>query len=152
MNLRGLMVVAGCWLLAGTTAPLASETGPVIVIPGRPGVPVIVNGQDISYAVVSGDWGLARPSQTDPQILYRRGYGALIGPARAGYFPMTGRAPRVGRKEVDVPRAPQPAESYYRSFGARSDPTPATPPQSMPQTPPIVVAPGLQQQQRHHRP
>ena len=147
MKLHGMFVVAGCWLLAGIVPSYASETGPVIVIPGRPGVPIIVNGQDISGAVIEGDWGLARPGQTEPRILYRYGNGALIGPARANYFPATGRAPRVGRKEVDVPRPLRPAESFFRSFGAQSDPTPVTPPQSMPQSPPVVVVP-----QRHHHP
>ena len=31
-----------------------------IVIPGRPGVPIIINGVDASYAVVEGDWGLGK--------------------------------------------------------------------------------------------
>ncbi len=150
MKLGRTIVAAGCWLLAGAAALQASETGPVIVIPGRPGVPIIVNGRDISYAVVEGDWGLDRPSLTDPHILYRYGRGALIGPSGGNYFPKTGRAPRVGRKEVDIPRPLHPAESFHRSFNAQSDPTPVTPPQFMP---PIIAAPNMQQQpqqrQRH---
>ena len=42
-------------------APARADSGPVIVIPSRPGVPVVINGRDASYAVVEGDWGLARP-------------------------------------------------------------------------------------------
>ena len=152
MKLRGIMVGAGCWLLAGMALPLApakaSETGPVIVIPGRPGVPIIVNGQDISGAVIEGDWGLARPSQNEPRILYRYGNGALIGPSHGGYFPTTGRAPRLGRKEVDVPRPPHTSENVFRSFNVQSDQTPITPPQSTPPQPPIVVAP--ETRRRHH--
>lgn len=82
MKLRGIIALAFCWPLAGVAPAFASETGPVIVIPGRPGVPIIVNGQDISGAVIEGDWGLARPGQIEPRILYRYGNGALIGPAR----------------------------------------------------------------------
>jgi hypothetical protein len=149
MRLRGITVMAGCWLLAGIVPSYASETGPVIVIPGRPGVPIIVNGQDISGAVIEGDWGLARPGQNEPRILYRYGNGALIGPSsRAGYFPTTGRAPLMGRREVDVARPTQGSETFFRSFNAQSDQTPVTPPQSMQQTPPIVVAP--EQRRRHH--
>ena len=146
MSLRKIILVAGGWLLAGTATPQASETGPVIVIPSRPGVPIIVDGQDISGAVIEGDWGLARPGQISPRVIYRYGHGALIGPAPAAYFPKTGRAPKVGRKEVDTPHGVDKPESFYRSFGVQSDPTPVTPPQPAQQTPPIIVAPQI----RHH--
>jgi hypothetical protein len=179
MRLRSVSIVAGCWLLAG--AAQASETGPVIVVPGRAGVPVLMFGHDISGAIVYGDWGLDRPSQTSPTVIYRypaydysyrysarylyperyrrhhrRRVGAVVRrsaahvpPAAyrpAGYFPMTGRKPKVGRREVDTPRPPQEPESFYRSFGVESDhnPAPATPPQNY-QLPAIVPQP-------HHRP
>ena len=32
----------------------------MIVVPGRPGVPIIVDGQDVRGAVIEGEWGLAR--------------------------------------------------------------------------------------------
>ena len=48
-----------------------------IVIPGRPGVPIIINGVDASYAVVEGDWGLgkgnARPADHLWWPLHRSG-------------------------------------------------------------------------------
>ncbi len=54
-------------MLAGfaafATALARADSGPVIVIPSRPGVPVVINGRDASYAVVEGDWGLARPGR-----------------------------------------------------------------------------------------
>jgi len=62
--------LVGCWLVAGVAAASASETGPVIVLPGKRGVPVYLYGRDISYAVVEGDWGLDRPSNTDPHVIY----------------------------------------------------------------------------------
>jgi hypothetical protein len=140
MGLRGVIGLTACWLIAGTAVLQASETGPVIVIPSRPGVPIIVDGQDISGAVIEGDWGLARPGQISPRVIYRYNQGALIGPAPAAYFPKTGRAPKVGRKEVDVPRAPEKPDTFFRSFGVQSDPTPVTPPGTQQQMP-IIVAP-----------
>src|ERR1700730_18644265 len=48
-------------ILIGTSWTAAvADSGPVIVIPGRPGVPIIINGLDASYAVVEGDWGLGK--------------------------------------------------------------------------------------------
>jgi hypothetical protein len=142
MKWREVTGTAACWLIAGAAIAQASETGPVIVVPGRAGVPIIVNGQDISGAIISGDWGLDRPSQTDPRILYRYHGGSLIGPAPAAYYPKTGRAPKVGRREVDTPHGIDRPESFYRSFGVQSDPTPVTPPGTQQQMP-IIVAPQI---------
>ena len=110
-------------------APAHAEgEGPVIVIPSRPGIPVIINGRDASYAVVEGDWGLSRPgagavtviggSPVMPNEVYRR---------RNSYIPKYGRAPERGRNEIEPPadRAlPDPAESFSRSWSTSSDPTP----------------------------
>jgi hypothetical protein len=144
--MKRIALVAGCWLIASSA--VASETGPVIVIPGRPGVPIIINGHDVSYSVIEGDWGLARPSYIAPQVIYRPYFPTEVGPApAANYFPKTGRKPRYGRLERDVPR-PQQAQSYNRGWGVASDPTPVTIPAPYP-TPPIVVTPDLR---RRHRP
>lgn len=126
--------------LMHSAAVKASETGPVIVIPGRAGVPVIINGVDASYAVVEGDWGLARPSQTDPRIIFRYGYPPHPYAGASHYFPGGGPMPKVGRKEVDAPRPPEQQEGYIRSWNARSNPTPATSPTDY-EMPPVVVAP-----------
>ena len=145
---RAALIASCCWLVSASA--LASETGPVLVIPGKPGVPIIVNGVDVSGAVIEGDWGLARPGYTAPTIIYREFYPADVGPPpAAAYFPRTGRAPRLGRVERDIPRPPEPAQSYNRSWGARSEPTPVTIPPPYP-TPPIVVSPDLRR--RHHQP
>ena len=53
------LVLAG--VAAFAIAPARADSGPVIVIPSRPGVPIVINGRDASYAVVEGDWGLSRP-------------------------------------------------------------------------------------------
>lgn len=143
--MKRFALAAGVWLIAGTA--IASETGPVIVIPGRPGVPIIINGVDVSYSVIEGDWGLARPGYIAPQVIYRPFFPGAVGPIVVGappaahYFPKTGQKPRVGRVERDVPR-PTKAQSYNRGWGVQSDPTPVTIPPPYP-TPPIVVAPDL---------
>ena len=129
------------WLLASAVPLKASETGPVIVIPGRVGVPVIINGRDASYGVVEGDWGLARPSQTDPVVIYRYGPPIRYYPGAASYYPSDGRPPKVGRQEVNMPSTnPEPAQTYIRSWGAQSDPTPATSPSNY-DMPPVIVDP-----------
>ena len=133
---RNLIVVLGC--LAGI-GHAGAHTEPVIVVPGRPGVPVMVEGQDVSGAVIEGDWGLGRPhagitiirprSLADPRYI---GCGlSLRAPCRplsGGFFPGTGRKPRLGRVEVtppaDRPRPPR-AESFQRSWWSESPNLPA---------------------------
>jgi hypothetical protein len=132
-----VVITAG---LVGQSAARADHA-PVIVIPGRPDVPVIINGRDASYAVVEGDWGLYRagapPAPTvtyAPHRFYARPYGH--------YFPMGTTPPRLGRFEVEPPpnRAlPPPAPSYHRSWSTDSDPLPAT--IINPEQPAVVVAP-----------
>jgi len=134
------------------TAPARAEgEGPVIVIPSRPGVPVVINGRDASYAVVEGDWGLSRPGAVPVTVI--GGSPILPNPVytrRNSYHPKYGRAPERGRNEVEPPadRAlPDPAESFSRSWSTSSDtdtvPATITDPATFPQNfnPPIVVDP-----------
>jgi hypothetical protein len=123
--------------LAGVL-PARAYDAPAIVVPGRAGVPVIFYGGDASYCVVEGDWGLARPGHVAPSIVAC----PLVAPAPGhsgadyyvpgyygSYFPAFGQRPGYGRLEVEPPpnrRLPPPAEGYYREWGARSDPQPAT--------------------------
>jgi hypothetical protein len=127
--------------LIGMTCAASADGGPVIVIPGRPGVPIIINGVDASYAVVEGDWGLGKGVHVQPTV-----YGGryVHGPPDVGhYYPSAGHAPGYGRLEIEPPanrRLPQPAESYYRSWSAQSAQQPAQP--DVPAyPPPIIVAP-----------
>jgi hypothetical protein len=113
--------------LAGLAAApaRAGDEGPVIVIPSRPGIPVMINGRDASYAVVEGDWGLARPGAVPVTVIG----GSLLHPSdeyqpRNSYHPRYGRAPLRGRNEVEPPpdrELPEPAESYSRSWSTSSD-------------------------------
>src|SRR5215470_2467895 len=92
----GLIVAVVC--AATLAAPARAQTGPVIAIPGKFGVPVIMNGVIVDGAVIWGDWGLARPTLG----VVVDGLVEFAPPpydARA-YYPKTGRAPRVGRQEV----------------------------------------------------
>jgi hypothetical protein len=121
------VVLAG--LAAFAPVPARADNGPVIVIPSRPGVPVIINGRDASYAVVEGDWGLSRPGAVSVTVIG----GSPILPnsvytRRHSYHPKYGRAPERGRNEVEpaFDRAlPDAAESFSRSWSTSSDITPA---------------------------
>lgn len=109
---------------AVVNAAAAQTTGPVIVIPTRRDVPVVLYGRDVSYVVVESDWGLARPGHLAPSIV---GYAPLVGsrasPVRGVNFPRYGVAPARGRNEIDPGPdrpMPEPAESFSRSWGAQS--------------------------------
>ena len=111
------------------TASARADSGPVIVIPSRPGVPVVINGRDASYAVVEGDWGLSRPGAVPVTVI--GGSPILPNPVysrRHSYHPKYGRVPERGRIEIE-PAAdrvlPEPAESFSRSWSTSSDVAPA---------------------------
>ncbi len=109
-----------------------------IVIPGRPGVPIIINGVDASYAVVEGDWGLGKGNHVQPTVYG----GRYIDPVpRVGhYYPSAGRMPGYGRLEIEPPanrKLPQPAESYHDSWSAQSAPLPAQ--SNVPVNPPAII-------------
>src|SRR5512140_1735627 len=110
-------------ILIGTTCAALADSSPVLVIPGRAGVPIIINGIDASYAVVEGDWGLASRIHVTPTVYG----GRFVDPApQVGhYYPSLGHRPGYGRLEIEPPadrRLPQPAESYHRSWSSQSTP------------------------------
>jgi hypothetical protein len=128
-------------LLIGTTATAFAGGGFDVVIPGRPGVPVIINGVDASYAVVEGMWGLGRNVQVQPTI-----YGGRYIDPRPNvghYYPSAGHVPAYGRLEIQPSanrKLPQPAESYHQSWSAQSNPS--RPQADVPfYPPPVIVAP-----------
>jgi len=128
-------------ILIGTTWAALADGAPVIVIPGRPGVPIIINGVDASYAVVEGDWGLGKGVHVQPTVYG----GRYIDPAPnvGHYYPSAGRQPGYGRLEIEPPtnrRLPQPAESYHQSWTSQSTPQPVQPEVPF-YPPPIIVAP-----------
>jgi hypothetical protein len=137
---RSLAIGVMCGMF-GAEFARADSKGPILVIPGKPGIPVVINGYDASYTIVEGDWGLARPGQVSPVIVS----GPLITPSPyhpGHYFPHQGRRPGYGRREVEPPadrRLPRPAPSFYREWGVESQPLPATIDQ--PDATPLIVAP-----------
>ncbi|HEY3031052.1 MAG TPA: hypothetical protein VGJ68_12835 [Bradyrhizobium sp.] len=125
-------------ILIGTTLPAFAGGGFDIVIPGRPGVPIIINGIDASYAVVEGEWGLGRGEQVQPTI-YGGRYVDFV-PDVGHYYPSAGRVPGYGRLEIEPPanrRLPRRAESYHQSWSAQSAPLP--PQLEVPYYPPPVI-------------
>jgi hypothetical protein len=120
-----LSAVVALGLAAVAFAPPArADHAPVYVVPSRPGIPVVINGRDVSYSVVEGDWGLSRPGHMPVTIIG----GAPPRPSsayskRRSYHPRYGRAPERGRHEIEPPpdRAlPEPPESFSRSWSTNN--------------------------------
>jgi hypothetical protein len=128
-------------ILIGSTWTAQAGGGFDIVIPGRAGVPIIINGIDASYAVVEGEWGLGRGLQVQPTI-----YGGRYidpEPHVGHYYPSAGHLPGYGRLEIEPPanrRLPQPAESFHQSWSAQSTAQPVQPEVPF-YPPPVILAP-----------
>lgn len=126
-------------LLVLSACPAFAQRAPVMVIPGRPDVPVLIDGVDVSWAVVEGEFGLDRPGAMSPRVVFRPfAVPIAYGPGpyyrgrdtkEPGYFPSTGQQPGYGRLEVvpppDRPLPPK-APSFRQGWSSRSDPGPAT--------------------------
>ena len=139
--------IALAFLAAMTSSALAGG-GFATVIPGKPGVPIFINGVDASYAVVEGDWGLLRGTQPHPTVYGGRYVDPV--PNVGHYYPSSGHLPGYGRLEVEPSanrKQPQEAESYYRSWSAHSRPS-----VEIPQNPPpVIVAPQIDYDWQHGR-
>src|SRR6201996_6984484 len=139
-SLASMIVLA---VSIGAAAPCLAGEGFDIVIPGRPGVPIIINGVDASYSVVEGEFGLGRGYHSQPTV-----YGGRyvdLEPNVGHYYPSLGHKPGYGRLEIEPPPnrvLPKPAESYHQSWSAESAPPPKVvpPPQDVPLFPPPVIA------------
>src|SRR5277367_2423257 len=106
-------------ILVGTAgAAWAGSNGPYFVIPGRPGVPVIINGIDASYSVVEGDWGLGKGIHVQPTVY--GGHPVVPAPPVGHYYPSAGHLPGYGRLEIKGADEPKPAESFHQSWSAGS--------------------------------
>ena len=154
-----MRIVPALLLLAATASPALAQHEATIVIPGKPGVPVLVNGVDVSFSVIEGDFGLDRPIGMTPTIVYRplliSAPAYVPGPAGPGYFPRTGRKPGYGRLEVIPPPnrpLPAPAPTYYRSWTSESSPGPVTDytPYNMPSVDVYAGAGWWGRRGRHH--
>ena len=128
-------------ILFATACSASASEGFDIVIPGRPGVPIIINGVDASYAVVEGQFGLGKGVNMQPTVYGGRYIDPV--PNVGHYYPSAGHMPGYGRLEIQPPanrRLPRPAESYNQSWSAQSAPLPAQ--SDVPANPPpIILAP-----------
>jgi len=125
-------------ILIGAASPSLASEGFEIVIPQRPGVPVVINGIDASYAVVEGQSGLGKGNWMQPTLY--GGRPVEPEPYVGHYYPTLGAKPGYGRMEIEPPadrKLPKPAESYSRSWGAQSQMQPAEP--EVPMYPPAVI-------------
>jgi hypothetical protein len=135
-------------MLIGTALPAVAGEGFDIIVPGRPGVPVIINGVDASYAVVEGDFGLGKGIHMQPTVY--GGHPVTPEPEVGHYYPSAGLLPGYGRLEIEPPadRAlPKPGPSYHQSWSAQSAPPPRVQPEA-PFYPPQQNG-GYPQQQNH---
>ena len=97
-----------------TTLPAMAGDGFNIVIPGRPGVPIIINGVDASYRVIEGDRGLQSRVHVQPTIYGGRPIDPV--PNVGHYYPSLGHKPGYGRLEIEPPanrELPEPAPSFH---------------------------------------
>ncbi len=156
MRSASLVVLVLGGVVLGSGWAHAADSGPVLVLPGRHGLPVIINGIDVTGAVIEGDWGLYSPHMVGPTVIipppvWFRGpgypgnyYQDAYGPG-GGYYPSFGHEPGYGRDEIVPPadrRLPPPALSFHRSWSSQSAPLPASldPPA---QSPPLLIAPQI---------
>jgi hypothetical protein len=111
-------------LLTVIGSPVLAQRAPEIVIPGKAGVPVMINGIDASYGIVEGEFGLDRPGLFAPTVVYRPLLlSSYPGAAVPGYYPKDGKRPGYGRLEIIPPAnrvLPPPAPTYYRSWSSSS--------------------------------
>ena len=144
-------------ILMAMTSTAFAGGGFDIVVPGRPGVPIIIDNIDASYSVVEGVWGLGKNVQVQPTI-YGGRYIAERQPEMSAIIIRPWALPGYGRLEVEPPanrKLPQPAESYHQSWGVQSAPLP--PQMDVPvNPPPVIFAPEINDRPRgappHHRP
>ena len=149
-----MRLVHAALLLAVSASPALAQRAPVIVLPTRPDVPVLMNGVDVSYAVIEGEFGLDRPGEMPVTVIYwmrpiavpyYRRSAYQVGP---GYFPRSDKKPGYGRLEVepapDRP-LPPPAPSYRKSWSSQSAPTPPTEYAPFP-APPVGIGGGRGEQ------
>lgn len=141
---------AGLCVASALAAPACAQTGPVIVIPGKPGVPVIMNGLVVDGAVVYGDWGLAKPNNSGLIIEGVVSRPAPVASWAPGYFPSSGELPRVGRQEAEpaAKTRPQANTNYQRDWSIASEfkkPVTEYPPFDPPQ---VIEAPRGRNEQR----
>src|SRR5215469_3417104 len=128
-----MRVPAALAILIGLAPAAYASDGFNVVIPGRPGIPVIINGVDASYGVVEGEFGLGKGVNNQPTV-YRGHYVDAV-PAVGHYYPSLGQRPGYGRFEIEPPanrKLPPPPPEFHESWSSHSAPLPATAPNDVP--------------------
>ena len=116
----GLSTLAALCAAFALASSAHAQTGPVVVIPGKPGVPVIMNGLVVDGAVVYGDWGLAKPNNSGLIIDGAVSYAVPL--PSPGYFPSTGKLPKFGREEAEPAKPQQRTDTnFYRDWSISSE-------------------------------
>jgi len=134
MSARLKIAALAAGLIAGVVAgadSAAAQNDPVIVVPGRPGVPVMMYGVDVSGAVIEGETSLNRPDGAYPPTVIMRYWPPDHYRNPGAYFPATGHKPQYGRQEVIPPadrQMPVRAKPFYRDWMIESAPGPASTP------------------------
>jgi len=133
-----LTAIALCAISAVTgIASARADHAPSFVVPGRPDVPVPINGYNASWGVAIGDFGLYRPGAVPVTVIPNPYVPPLSRPKPvkyrepAPYFPSLGGKPYVGvgRVEAEPPAdrtLPAPAQEFRRDWSAKSPEVPAT--------------------------
>jgi hypothetical protein len=76
MHFHRILFAVGACILCAT--PARADHRPVTAVPGNPTTPLVIDGQDASWAVVEGDWGLYRPGPLTPTVLAPRAQAELM--------------------------------------------------------------------------
>src|ERR1700759_2404190 len=111
-------------MMIGMTPAAFASDGFDIVVPSRPGVPIIINGIDVSYAVLEGEFGLGKGVNNNQPTVYG-GRLAEPEPNVGHYYPSLGTRPGFGRLEIEPPsnrRLPPPAEGNPKHWGGLAMP------------------------------
>ena len=99
------LIMAAAILIGSMPLAFAGE-GFDLVVPGRPGVPIIVNGIDVSYAVLEGDFGLGKGVNNQPTVFGGR-YVGWDQPNVGHYYPSLGLRPGLRAPRDRATRQPQ---------------------------------------------
>jgi len=128
-------------LLIETGLPAVAGGGFELVIPGRPGVPIVINGIDASYAVVEGDWGLSKGVHVQPRSMA----AARSIPSRGSVI--TTRL-RVDCRVTAASKSNRPPTAFCRNLrraftnpGRRNRPPQPVQPEVPFYPPPVILAP-----------
>ena len=140
MRFRAAALVLAIGTSLGAPSLARADSAPAFVVPGRPDVPVMVNGYNAAWGVIEGDWGLYRPGAVPLTVIPAPDQAPL--PPERHYFPSLGAAPHAGRYEIEPPanrQLPPPAPSFHRTWSSSSDNS--QPVTEYPPVPPVIAAP-----------